>query len=70
MIFFPDRIKEALGDEVFKRLPEKVENLDIVDEFFADDEDLFGVWSNSNEDELISKVLEVVDELAKEVKNV
>jgi nucleotide-binding universal stress UspA family protein len=68
MIFFPDRIKNALGDELFAKLSQKVEELDIVDEFFADDEDLFGVWSEASEDEITLAVLRVIDELAKEVK--
>jgi hypothetical protein len=68
MIFFPERIKEALGNEVFAKLPKMVEELEFVEEFFADDEDLFGVWAEKDEDEIALKMLEILDTLAKEVK--
>jgi hypothetical protein len=69
MIFFPERIKEALGEELFSKLPKIVEELEIVEEFFADDEDLFGIWSESTEEEIANEILKVLDDLAKEVKD-
>ena len=67
MIFFPDRIKEALGDEIFAKLPEMVDSLEFVEDFFADDEDLFGVWSGASEDEITEAILNILNSLAKEV---
>jgi hypothetical protein len=69
MVFFPERIKEALGEELFSKLPEMVKGLDIVEDFLDDDEDLFGILSQADEETITKRVLEVLDNLAKEVKD-
>jgi hypothetical protein len=67
MIFFPERVGEALGDSLFKRLKDEVSKIEIFKEFFADDDDLFGVWSEAEEDEISDRVLKVLDSLAEDL---
>jgi len=69
MVFFPERIKEALGEELFLKLPERVNSLDIVEDFLDDGDDLFGILTQADEETITKRVLEILDDLAKEVKD-
>ncbi len=68
MVFFPERIKEALGEELFLKLPERINSLDIVEDFLDDGDDLFGILTQADEETITKRVLEILDDLAKEVK--
>ena len=43
MVFFPERVKEALGDELFSKLYSELESMDIVEDILDDGDDLFGI---------------------------
>jgi hypothetical protein len=68
MIFLPERIKEALGEELFAEIPSRLEKVEIFEDFLDDDEDLFGVWSEADEESIAQTVLQLLEELAAERK--
>ena len=64
MIFFPERVKEALGEELFSKLYSEIEALEIIEDILDDGDDLFGVLSKKDEDEIASEVMKILDKLA------
>ena len=64
MIFFPERVKEALGDELFGTLFSEIESLGIIEDILDDGDDLFGVLSKSDEEQIANQVMQILDKLA------
>ncbi len=64
MIYLPERIQEALGDELFAKIPQKLAKVEAFDDFFDAEEDLYGVLSNLDEDKIAKIVLETLETLA------
>jgi len=65
MIFFPERVKEYIGDEIFSTLGRELQSLEIFKDILDDDEDLYGVLCEESEEKIIEEVLKVLDKLAK-----
>jgi len=65
MIFFPERVKEYIGDEIFSTLGRELQSLEIFKDILDDDEDLYGVLCEESEERIIEEVLKVLDRLAK-----
>ncbi|WP_457605794.1 hypothetical protein [Nitratifractor sp.] len=66
MLFFPERVREGLGEELFALLPERLERVEIFQDLIEDGEgDLFGFWCEECDEERIARAaLEVLDSLA------
>lgn len=64
MVFFPERVKGALGDELFSKLYSEIEALDIVEDILDDGDDLFGILCQKDEDEIAHRVMEILDKLS------
>ena len=64
MIFFPERVKEVLGDELFGTLFSEIESLEIIEDILDDGDDLFGVLSKSDEEQISNQVMQILDKLA------
>ncbi len=64
MIFFPERVKETLGDELFGTLFSEIESLGIIEDILDDGDDLFGVLSKSDEEQISNQVMQILDKLA------
>ena len=64
MIFFPERVKETLGDELFGTLFSEIESLEIIEDILDDGDDLFGVLSKSDEEQISNQVMQILDKLA------
>ena len=65
MIFFPERVKEYIGDEIFSTLGRELQSLEIFKDILDDDEDLYGVLCEESEERIAEEVLRVLDRLAK-----
>jgi len=65
MIFFPERVKEYLGDEIFSTLAQELQKIEIFKDILDDDEDLYGVLCEESEERIAEEVLKVLDRLAK-----
>jgi len=68
IVYFPERVKEALGEEKFSRIYERLEALETVEDIMMDDEDLFGIRCADEEEERVAvTVMSVLEELAREL---
>jgi hypothetical protein len=67
MLYFPDRIKEALGEEKFAELYERLEQIEAFEDLIMDDEDLYGVRSPLEDEEALAReILTVLEAMAVE----
>ncbi len=64
MIYLPERIKEAFGEELFARIPQELAKIEIFEDFFDAEEDLYGVRCNLDEDSIAVEVMRVLESLA------
>ncbi len=64
MVFFPERVKEALGDELFSKLYSELESMDIVEDILDDGDDLFGILCREDEEVIADRVMKILDSLA------
>lgn len=64
MIFFPERVKDALGDELFSTIYSELESLDMVEDILDDGEDLFGIQCGEDEEVIADRVMKMLDRLA------
>ncbi len=64
MIFFPERVKDALGDELFSTIYSELESLDMVEDILDDGEDLFGIQCGEDEEVIADRVMKILDRLA------
>jgi hypothetical protein len=68
IIYLPERVKEALGEERFSNIYDHLEGLEIVEDLMMDEEDLFGIRSSEDEERIVREVLGVLERLAAEIK--
>jgi len=64
MIYLPERIKETFGEELFARIPQELAKIEIFDDFFDAEEDLYGVRCNLDEESIAVEVMRVLESLA------
>ncbi len=68
MIFLPERIAEAFGEELFARIPRELETIEAFEDFYDAEEDLYGVKCDLEEEEIAELILEKLEALATEKK--
>ncbi len=68
MVYLPERIKEALGEELFEKIPQKLVELEVFEDFFDAEEDLYGIECDLDEEQIAQSVLEILESLAIEKK--
>jgi len=62
MVYLPERVSNAIGEELLKKLPEIIEEEGIFENFLASEEDLFGVKDASDrEEEVAMKFLAIIE---------
>ncbi len=66
LVYITERLSNVLGLERLELLANALENKDYIENFLASEEDLFGVKSSLDEDELALKVLEEAESILKE----
>ena len=66
MVFIPDRVEQALGEELFSRIPSKLSEMEIFEDFFDAERDLYGIQSDIDEERIREIVLTLLDRLAVE----
>ncbi len=64
MVFLPERIREAFGEELFTQIPRELEKVEEFEDFFDAEEDLYGVQCDLEEESIARKVMEVLESLA------
>lgn len=65
MIYLPERVAEALGEELFARVPEELEKVDTFEEIYDAEGDLLALRSDLSEEEILQIVLEKLEALAR-----
>jgi predicted oxidoreductase len=69
IVYLPERIKEALGEEKFAQIYERLEALELVEDLMMDEEDLFGIRSaEEDEEKVAAEVMAALEGLARELK--
>ncbi|ADV46851.1 hypothetical protein [Nitratifractor salsuginis] len=68
MIYLPERIAEAFGEELFAKIPQELAKVEAFEDFFDAEEDLYGVQCDLDEERIAAHVLEVLETLAREKK--
>uniref|UniRef100_UPI0025D66417 hypothetical protein n=1 Tax=Nitratifractor sp. TaxID=2268144 RepID=UPI0025D66417 len=68
MVFLPERIREALGEERFAQIPRRLAEIEEFEDFFDAEEDLYGVQCNLDEETIAQKVMAVLDALVADKK--
>jgi hypothetical protein len=66
MIFLPERVREAFGEELFARIPRELAKVEVFEDFFDAEEDLYGVQCDLDEESIAWKVMDVLESLARE----
>jgi hypothetical protein len=66
MIYLPERIAEAFGEELFARIPGELAKVEAFEDFFDAEEDLYGVQCDLDEESIARCVMEVLESLARE----
>jgi hypothetical protein len=67
LVYITEAVSAVLGEEGLKKLYMKLDN-NIFDDFLASEEDLYGVKSQQNADEVANTILLIVEEILKEEK--
>ena len=64
MVFLPERIREAFGEELFAQIPRELARVEEFEDFFDAEEDLYGVQCDLDEEAIAHRVMEVLESLA------
>ncbi len=62
LVYIPERVQEAMGKEKFDTLAKKIESTGIFEEFFAAEEDMYGLRCDLDEEGVAHKILEMIEE--------
>ena len=62
LVYITERVQNILGKEKMNELKDKIQNMDIVDDFIEGEEDLYGIHSPlEDEDEIGLKIVEMIE---------
>ncbi len=64
LVYINERVQNALGEEKMQKLIQELEKLDIFENFINDDIDLYGVYSQKDEEEIVEEVLKTIEKIA------
>ncbi|MEA3419949.1 MAG: hypothetical protein U9Q90_11195 [Campylobacterota bacterium] len=57
LVYLTDQLQDAMGEKVFASLPDKFSKLKAFDDFYASQEDLYGVMTALNEEGIAKAIL-------------
>ncbi len=63
IIYIAEPVQKALGEAKMEKLLVKLHDNDTFENFVASEEDLYGVKSSLSEDEIVSMLLEQIEEI-------
>ncbi|WP_294957435.1 hypothetical protein [Sulfurovum sp.] len=63
IIYIAEPVQKALGKAKMEKLPVRLQDNDTFENFVASEEDLYGVKSSLSEDEIVSMLLEQIEEI-------
>jgi len=61
LLYITERLQNAIGEENFKLLKNKIESSEFIEEFIDSEEDLYGIRSNLQADEIAKNILDIVE---------
>ena len=61
LLYITERLQNAIGEEKFKLLKNKIENATFIEDFIDSEDDLYGIRSNLQADEIAEKILNIVE---------
>jgi len=61
LLYITERLQSAIGEDNFKKLKEKIESVDFIEEFIESEDDLYGIRSNLQADEIAKNILDIVE---------
>jgi len=63
LVYLPERVQQAIGEEMLAKLPEIIEASQLFENFLAAEEDLFAVrFAPEQEEEVARKILGIIEE--------
>jgi len=68
LVYVTERVSKVLGEDGLEKLYTTLDSSDIFENFLASEEDLYGVKSPLNDDEVAIKVIEVIEKIVKEAQ--
>ncbi|WP_456431448.1 hypothetical protein [Nitratifractor sp.] len=68
MAYIPDRVREAVGEERFGKLPGLLREVEEFADVLDAEEDLFGIRCDLDEEAIAERILEVLERLALEAE--
>jgi len=61
LIYLTERLQNAIGKELLEELPDLIEKEKIFANFIASEEDLYGAWSDSDEEGVALALLDLIE---------
>jgi len=61
ILYIDERLQNAIGEENFKLLRKKIENMGVIEDFICSEDDLYGIRSNLQADEITKNILDIVE---------
>ncbi len=68
LVYITERLSNILTEDGLKKLYLTLDNgVDFIENFLGSEEDLYGIKSNLNEDELATKIVEIAENILKDI---
>ena len=61
LLYITERLQKAIGEEKFKLLKNKIEDAKFIDEFIDGEDDLYGIKSFLDAEEIAKNILDIVE---------
>ena len=61
LLYITERLQNAIGQEKFKLLKNKIESAKFIEDFIDSEDDLYGIQSNLQPEEIAKNILSIVE---------
>ncbi len=61
LLYITERLQNAIGEENFMLLKKRIESSEFIEEFIDSEEDLYGIRSNLQADEIAKNILDIIE---------
>ena len=61
LLYITERLQNAIGEEKFKLLKNRIESVEFIEDFIDNEEDLYGIKSSLEAEEIAKNLLDIVE---------